>query len=199
MKKYIPVFAIFLIFVLSCEKERKPKIIYPKDFYPVYPGSYWKYTENDTLTVFDYVSDDYMEHSYYNHNNTWSETVKVPFLNGNPIYGYEYIEHIGAPFGDFDTPWPILSEEVGFEFERGFYDKREHDGSEYVVVKDKYTEDDEDILILTSHWGRSCLENTNTSYQKYVKGIGLTFWCIVDTTTMDTLYKKELVDYYINH
>jgi len=202
MKRLISVFVIFLILVLSCEKEHKPETIYPKDFYPVYPGSWWQYLENDTLTVFDRVSDNYMEHSYKvgrDGDTAMSETVKVPFLNGNPIYGYEFIEHIDSPFGNFYIPWPILSEEIGFEFERGFFDKRMGDGSEYVLVKGKFIEDNEEILILTSHWGSECFERFNISFQKYVKGVGLTFWCIVDTTTMDTIYKKELVDYHINH
>ena len=53
---------LLLIAVLffSCEKEEEPPVIYPKSYFPVYPGSYWVYTNGETRTV----EPDYCLHSF---------------------------------------------------------------------------------------------------------------------------------------
>jgi len=65
----------------------------PLNYYPVYPGSYWRYLENDTDTVIQSTSSNYLPHSYLsykglddygNYVEQYSDTVYVPFLTTTP-------------------------------------------------------------------------------------------------------------------
>jgi hypothetical protein len=182
--------------------------IRPLGYYPVYPGSWWKYMVNGTQISYDSVGAQYMLHSYKNNQSSYdsagnivdyySDTVFVPFLNGRPIYGYKRIEHIMPPFGNYYTQWPILSETVGFSFDRFWTDKRYGDFSEKVRVEDKYFDGQDSVLILEGHWVYGPAVNKK-SYQKYLKGIGLTYEVIIDTISQDTLFEKKLMDFLINH
>ena len=118
MKRLIGLFIIIFVTV-SCERSSDPiyDIIEPLDYFPVYPGSWWKYTINDTLISIDSVSKEYQLHSYqtspegYSDANgklvrEFSDPVYVPFFNSRPIYGYEKIEWVRPPFGDYYMKWP---------------------------------------------------------------------------------------------
>ena len=213
MKQFVRMILWCLLFsesIVSCtwekeqlEIETDPMTVVPMSYYPVYPGSWWTYQLNDTTTEQVEVSATYLPHSYINspesisENQTYSDTVYVPFVNGNPVYGYNKIAWVRPPFGDYYVQWPILSEEVGFEFERDWTDKRFGDFSEKVKVTSKYFNGTDSIITLEGHW----VYGPNVSkkcYQTYAKNIGLTFSVIVDTVTTDTLYKKVLSDYFIN-
>lgn len=195
---------------VSCERSSDPiyDIIEPLDYFPVYPGSWWKYTINDTLISIDSVSKEYQLHSYqtspegYSDANgklvrEFSDPVYVPFFNSRPIYGYEKIEWVRPPFGDYYMKWPILTETAGFNFERNWEDKRYGDFTEKVEVRQKIFNGSDSVLILEGHWiyGPNV---KNKSYQEYFKGIGLYNEYVIDTTTNDTVYKKLLTDWFIN-
>jgi hypothetical protein len=175
----------------------------PLSYYPVYPGSWWLYEVNDTTTEQVEVSSAYLPNRYVNTpanasgGQSYSDTVYVPFLNGKPIYGYHKIAWVAPPFGDYYVQWPILSEHVGFEFERDWTDKRFGDFSEKVKVTSKYFNGTDSIITLEGHWvyGPNV---SRKSYQTFTKNIGLTYEVIVDTITTDTIYKKILSDYFIN-
>jgi hypothetical protein len=185
------------------EVTTEPTTYVPLSYYPVYPGSWWLYEVNDTTTEQVEVSSTYLPHRYVNAPgngsgmDSYSDTTYVPFLNGKPIYGYNKIAWVAPPFGDYYVQWPILSEEVGFEFERDWTDKRFGDFSEKVKVTSKYFNGTDSIITLEGHWvyGPNV---SHKSYQTYAKNIGLTFSVIVDTVSTDTLYKKVLSDYFIN-
>lgn len=204
---------IFIVFV-SCEKDdsRPQGIIYdtikPGNYLPVYPGTWWRYLVDDTIIVIDSVSTEYKLHSYKNSPDyiydedgdliiTYTDSVYVPFLNSQPVYGYFKIERIEPPFGNYYTKWPILSETVGFKFERNWEDKRFGDFSEKVEIKNKIFNGVDSALILEGHWiyGPNV---ANKSYQEYIKGIGLVKELIIDTVTTDTLYNQELIEYFVN-
>ena len=195
--------------MVSCEKSSDPihETIKPLDYFPVYPGSWWKYRINDTLISIDTVSKEYQLHSYpnqpeyYDENGNivqeFSDPVYVPFFNSRPIYGYDKIEWIRPPFGDYWVKWPILSETVGFKFERNWEDKRYGDFTEKVEVSQKIFNGSDSVLILEGHW----IEGPhvkNESYQEYFKGIGLYHEYMIDTTSNDTVYRKLLMDWFIN-
>jgi hypothetical protein len=174
------------------------------NYYPVYPGSWWLYEVNDTTTEQFQVSETYQPNSYENtaseswESPTFSDTVFVPFLNGKPIYGYNKIEWVRPPFGDYYVQWPILSEQVGFEFEREWTDKRYGDFSEKLKVTSKYFNGTDSIITVEGHWvyGPNV---SKKSYQTFGKNIGLMTEYIVDTLTVDTVYKKVLLNYFVNH
>jgi hypothetical protein len=214
MKKLIQSFLWLLLFsgsIISCtwEKEQceiysEPLTVVPMNYYPVYPGSWWLYEVNDTTTEQFQVSETYQPHSYENtaseswESPTFSDTVFVPFLNGKPIYGYNKIEWVRPPFGDYYVQWPILSEQVGFEFEREWTDKRYGDFSEKLKVTSKYFNGTDSIITVEGHWvyGPNV---SRKSYQTFGKNIGLMTEHIVDTLSVDTVYKKVLLNYFVNH
>jgi hypothetical protein len=214
MKQFVRTILWCLLFsgsIVSCtwEKEQgeiysEPMTIVPFNYYPVYPGSWWLYEVNDTTTEQVEVSSTYLPHRYVNAPgngsgmDSYSDTTYVPFLNGKPIYGYNKIAWVAPPFGNYYVQWPILSEEVGFEFERDWTDKRFGDFSEKVKVTSKYFNGTDSIITLEGHWvyGPNV---SKKSYQTFGKNIGLTTEYIVDTLTMDTVYKKTLLNYFVNH
>lgn len=212
MKSYA-IFLILLIFLnLSCKKDNEivPQIkdqqfdtIKPYPYLPVYPGSWWIYVINDTDTVYTSVSAKYVLHSFRATQNVpwitqiYSDSVYVPFLDSKPIYGYEKIEWIYPPFGDYYKKWPILSEQIGFCFKRDFTDMRYGDYAEYVEVKNKVFNGSDSIILLEGHWvyGPNI---THKSYQEFMKWVGLTKEFVIDTISNDTIYKKQLVNFFIN-
>ncbi len=206
--KNITIIGLILISVVivSCKKEQetieiaehKYDTINAKGYYPVYPGSWWKYQINDTGIAISSVSAGYQLHSFRTGDSEYSDSVYVPFLDSKPIYGYEKVEHIQPPFGDYYTKWPILSETVGFTFDREWTDKLYGDFAEKVEVKSKIFNGTDSLLILEGHWVYGP-NTTKKNYREFVKGIGLTKEIILDTVTMDTLYKKILADHFVNH
>ncbi len=209
----ILVSSLILLFI-SCEEEIIPDdpdivntntidTIKPLPYYPVYPGSWWKYIVNNNEEITKYVQNEYQLHFFkLNSIDPWgpiqySDTVYVPFFDSKPIYGYDKIEYRFPPFGDYYMTWPILSEVIGFEFERSFVDPRYGDFSEKVKVTNKIFNGSDSILILEGHWVYGPNVNIR-SYQEYTKNIGLTKEILIDTLSLDTVYKKVLVDYLIN-
>ncbi len=203
--------ALFSTMFFACEKNQEIPMakepsydtIYPRSYFPVYPGSWWKYKINNAEIITSSVSNEYQLNFYRISDNSslapllYSDTVYVPLLDAQPIYGYEKIEWRRPPFGDYYIEWPILSETVGFKFERNWEDKRYGDFTEKVEVKQKLLHGTDSVLILEGHWVYGPNQK-NKSYQTYIKEIGLVKEFIVDTTTSDTLYKKELIDYFVN-
>ena len=205
----------FTLFLCSCslfsctwemeqvENTQEPITYVPFDYYPVYPGSWWLYEVNGSTTEQVEVSATYLPHSYVNSPTnlsgaqTFSDTAYVPFLNGQPIYGYNKINWVSPPFGGYYAQWPILSETIGFEFERDWTDKRYGDFSEKVKVTGKFFNGTDSILTLEGHWvyGPNI---SKKSFQTYGKNIGLMHEFIIDTLGGDTVYKKVLIDYLIN-
>ncbi len=64
-----------------------------------------------------------------------------------------------------------------------------------VVSKD--VEAGDSVIIVRGHWNLFNTEQIST--RKYVKNVGLISWIVVDTVANDTIFRKELVNYYINH
>lgn len=215
--KNLTLIVLISIFLCECRKDKSltgtngiiPQYdtLKPLNYYPIYPGSYWKYLRNDTDTIVFNASQTYIKHNYikwqgFDNNGNWvkeySDTVYVPFLNNNPIYQYNKIEHILPPLGDFYITWPIVSEEVGFIFNREWNDPRLGDYNEKVVVKQKTVNSKNDsVIILRGHWMNGASKNC-ISIQEYTKNIGLSSHIKIDTVSMDTIYKLQLIDYHIN-
>lgn len=201
MKKITLAIALLSVLMFSCKKEDfLYDTIMPQSYYPVYPGSWWIYQINDTGTVISSVSVAYEPHSYkYGIESSQVTTpVNVPFLDGRPIYGYDKIEWHAPPYGDCYSKWPILSETVGFTFDREWTDNRYGDFAEKVEVKNKIFNGTDSVLILEGHWVYGS-KTARKSYQEFVKGIGLTKHIVVDTLTTDTIYRKILTGHFVNH
>jgi hypothetical protein len=201
---------ILLLFIIcaGCQKEKQPDppIIEPGSYYPVYPNSWWKYLVNDSVIKWDTTSDDYLLHSYLIHENPekYSDPVRVPFLNGNPIYCYKFVDTIGYPdnYYGLHELWPILSEEVGYSFWISWFDTRYAQLNQRATVESKTFNGTDSVLHLVSGWTNVYVDYyvyPEKRYRTFVKGIGLTSDILVDTVTSDTLSRKILIDYYVNH
>ena len=197
---------LFLIICAGCQKEKEPTIIEPGSYFPVYPNSWWKYLVNNSDIQIDTTSDDYIVHSFKvdGDPDRYSDPARVTFFNGEPIYGYYYVESVYFPTTPYDgiqELWPILSETVGFTFHRGWNDERIGHPEEIVCVKSKTFNGQDSILMLESHWESWSIGGgfSNKRYRQFYKNIGLVSEILVDTATSDTLSKKILIDCFVNH
>ena len=201
-----------VILTVSCEIKQMEDIsdeitydtIKPKSYYPVYPGSWWKYVTDDSTIIVNLTSDSYELHSYrnvpyYADSITYSDSVYVPFFNSEPIYGYDKIEYIADPFGNYFRRWPILRETVGFQFHRSWMDVRYNDLRETVVVTNKFYNGEDSVLTLKGYWKYDPNKKNIIRYQDYIKGVGLVKATLIDTLSNDTIYAKHLIDYFINN
>ena len=89
IKRFVLLFILVLSF--SCQKEEEPPIIYPKNYFPAYPGSYWVYTNGDTRTV----EPDYYLHSYQKGvvGPDFSEEAYVPKMEHYYVYEYSITQN----------------------------------------------------------------------------------------------------------
>jgi hypothetical protein len=197
---------LFILFISGCKKDdNQPVTILPGSYFPVYPGSYWVYLENNSRTYTDSTSDHYMEHQYYmgeaqkedgSTYKRYSETVLVPFLNGNPIYKYQKLVHYIPPYGDTYGLDTFLSEKIGDKFSE-WADTRYGDFTEHNEVVAKTTNENNDsVLIVNGHWVYGPNVGS-TNVKTYVKNVGLTSKYLINLDG-DTTYKLELTDYFVN-
>jgi hypothetical protein len=197
---------LFFLLISGCKKDdNQPITILPGSYFPVYPGSYWVYTDSQSRTYTDSTSDHYIEHQYYmgeaqNEDGStykkYSETVLVPFLNGNPIYKYQKLVHYIPPYGDNYGLDTFLSETIGAKFS-DWSDTRYGDFTEHnEVVAKTINENNDSVLIVLGHFvygGNVGSINVKT----YVKNIGLISKYSINQAG-DTTYRLVLTDYFVN-
>jgi hypothetical protein len=177
-----------------------PQTIYPGSYYPCYPNSWWEYQVNDTTMETSSVSSTYLPHSYQYSTldgEFMTDTVLVPFLDGNPIYGYQKIQKSPYIYGDGFEKHLLLSETVGFRYRRWHTDTRYGDFNEHLEVTQKTFDGTDSLIVLEGHWVYGPYVNWKT-YEVYKKNIGLTHHYRIDTQTNDTLQKRVLINYFID-
>lgn len=175
----------------------------PGPYFPVYPGSFWVYEINGRPGHRENTSLTYMPHRYRTgrdpetYDYAYSDTAFVPIYNGMPIYGYNRIEPPPSSHQHADMLFPFFSETIGDRLYEGRSDPRYPYGGEIKRVVSKDVEAGDSVITLRGHWVST--HPTRVSTRKYVKNVGLSLWIIVDTVANDTIFRKELVNYYINH
>jgi len=105
LKNAIVVIIIGFAFA-SCDPEADPEFIYPKEYLPAYPGSYWDYTNGERILT----SPSYVGHSYEASIGSIENTGKVyvPMYNDEYLYEYTITQN--------STQYPtmkLLEEKVG--------------------------------------------------------------------------------------
>lgn len=85
MNRLLTILAAILIFS-SCNKDDLITIVYPKDYLPAYPGSYWDYTNGERVSVHPY----YVTHSYQYDDNSPDHTSEMQVPKIGTQYLYEY-------------------------------------------------------------------------------------------------------------
>lgn len=212
MRKQI--YFLLLIFSFSCKKESpiEPQVITiePGAYYPVYPGSFWKYYSYSS-NIFFYSRTDsiYHLHSYKSQkvNCFQTDSVYVPYLNGNPIYGYNQPKHINSLYSSSPSEClslvPFLKEEVGTIYSLttdnhgGGYKYEVIDLIDTMTIRGVLYSDIILVQYRQYHWNGSTLHLTHTHY---AKNVGMIRSAVLSTTynpvMLDTI---EIDSFYVNH
>jgi hypothetical protein len=191
-----------LLILVSCKKDEKVyEVIYPGPYFPVYPNSWWKYMNQDSVISYHYADQAYRLNKFIiwedEDKTTFSDPCYVPFYDGQPIYGYDKIDFCeSSPFYTCYKRWPLLSEQTGFAFERKWVDHRYVTCYEIVGVMGKYFNGKDTVLVQKSRL-TPCPVDVLT-FQEYAKNIGLIRQFSYDTITCDTVSKIWLIDYHVS-
>lgn len=211
MKSFVGfILALIFITLFACEKEPSSNVIIPKKtvhprpYFPVYPGSWWKYEINKKDTVVRSTSEKYIPHSYWKAMKyvngiqviDSTEVVLVPFYDGEPIYGYDEIRQVFSGNGVMYRS-PLLRDKVGTKFIRGGYNHHFPELSETVTVEEKFFNGSDTVIVLKGRWFSDLLMPHHV-YEEFAKDKGLIKRYHVLNSNSDTIYSEELIDHYIN-
>lgn len=160
----------------------------PRSYLPVYPASYWTYKIGTSNSV-----------SRTSNNYVSFKGMTLTTLDGQPINQYEGF----VTYGTYELGWvPFLSETVGATWEMALGNPSTNPSTRVYKVMQKTVDADMDSIIIQRYYNyHKDPLTTNSLYiwQTFKKNVGLVFECWVDTATNDTIYRKTLIDYHINH
>jgi len=200
---------ILLMFLTFCKKQSDSNdyvTVYPRSYFPVYPGSYWKYLNktynNNQTSYFTWTtSDNYQPHHYYLGNDKYSTYCNVPFLNDEPIYGYEKVKCAYPPMPAGCNLYAFLGEDSTFRITRFLGDPRYNPVYiNTILYKKTIDKKNDSIIILRGTYGCmfALLDSPAIIWTIYKKNVGKILEYEVDTLRHDTLYKQVLLEYFIN-
>lgn len=176
------------------------KIIYPLDYFPVYPGSYWKYVDSDEDTTIIRTNSSYQKDSYQNQQAPKkSDTCLVPIYNNIPIWGYE--AHTGpiSHAGSYRLT-RILSESLPVGSYWGIYSWGGINVTRKIIAKDTTITISNKpyypTIIVEEYYSSLSVTNVWKATRYYTKHIGLVKEDLPKSGS--TKITKEILDYYIN-
>lgn len=195
-------FLVFILFgIASCLPEEEFNVLYPKDYFPAYPASYWTYNNGQTVKV----DPGYFLHAYEDSigSNHKTDEIYVPRIDEEYVYEYSITQN--------STRVPLkklLSENAGdpawiVDYWNG------------KPVYRKTVATDNAITL------RDTIYNMDTTYTnvisviEYAEALGEENWFIKEyyaqyiglirrevnnyQDTINPIISYDLVDYYINH
>jgi hypothetical protein len=200
------------------------QIVEPLPYYPVYPGSWWKYkrftkryevdTANlqlvlagiDTIYYTVSVSPEYMPHSYKTfpafdgttYTTRYSDTVLVPFVNGKPIYQYCRVDRasqLSTPY--FEELYPFLSEQVGVTLISSYGDPKFIYLGPYMQIMEKTIDNQKDSIIRVRGTYYGSFMMGREELLTYKKDVGMVSCYIYYPNRNDTISGDILLDYEI--
>ncbi len=82
---------VFIFLFASCKKEGEVEFVYPEAYLPVYPGSFWDYTNGERSVV----NPNYQVHWYEKSVNSTEVSTKklVPLWDDKYVYGYSIYQN----------------------------------------------------------------------------------------------------------
>ena len=175
-------------FLLPARISPPVNAVTPCPYLPVYPASYWVYQTGTTTSV-----------SRTSNNYVNFKGMVLTTLDGKPINQYAgYVT-----YGTYELGWvPLLSETPGATWEMALGNPGTNPSTQVYQVMQKTVDANLDSIIIQRYYTyHKDPFYTNSLYiwQTFKKNVGLVFECWVDTTTNDTIYRKMLIDYHINH
>lgn len=188
------------LIITSCVKDDDVEIIYPKDYLPAYPTSYWVYSNGEIVKV----EPGYHLHSYHDsiNNNHVSEEVYVPKINGEFLYEYSITQNsIQFPLKE------LLRENINSQWTVNLWNdmpvyRKVISLNDTIVLKDSITGIDTTLTSIVSviEYTTDLGEENYFVKEYYAKQIGLVRKEYNNyQDTLGSFIAYDLVDYFINH
>jgi len=203
---------LLLIVIVSCSKENddeknkndnvKIDTIFPGDYFPIYPNSYWMYlTSNDDTVIHKADSIYFLNTNYDPYKNPWDSSLYyAPKYDGKTVKGY--LLSLGTT--DYHSSrWRLLIDDslyVGKVFNSCYiwpnsywYGKVMNIDTSILMNSNQY----DSVIIIMEYSSPPGYENQYIKYY-YAKNIGIIRkeeWFLYD----DTTYEENLINYKINN
>jgi len=175
-------------FLLPAKISPPADAVTPRPYLPVYPASYWIYNTGSSTST-SRTSNNYVNFS----------GMTLTTLDAQPVNQYERF----VTYGTYQLGWvPVLSETVGAKWEVPLGIPSSNPSTQVYQVMKKTLDSKQDSIIIQKYYTyHKDPLNTNSilMWQTFKKNVGLVFECWVDTATNDTIFRKTLIDYHINH
>lgn len=208
MKKEIIFILTSLLLLTQCKKEDlksteatidSPDTISPGSFYPIYPGSFWEYRINDSIIKKHETSPIFVLDSFLTNNwspKFYSKPAYVPLLDGEPIYRYQKV--VTSNWHGANHPeilQSFLSENVGDTINDISGESAYYLGETLIIDKKEILNGRE---VITVRGFIRYYEPSYRSTRQYEKNVGLINYYKFGAPG-DTIYKQELINYFVNH
>lgn len=200
LNKIILLAGLLGLIAVACEVEEEPEYVYPLEYLPAYPGSYWDYSNGERVLT----SSTYVLHSYQASVESSEETEKkyVPEYNGQYLYEYSITQN--------STSYPIkqlLDETTGSAWlvnivngESVMRQVTDSIDSLYLSIPVNSVSVDslfEHVVVVVEFLKSLGVDNWNTK-EYYAKNIGLIRVEVNDPyDEQDPVVQKEIRGYYI--
>lgn len=195
--KYIILILVIVVGFSSCNQDDEIPYMFPKDYFPAYPESYWVYSDGSIVKV----APGYHKHRYYEELETTITTddVYVPEIDGHYVYEYSITQD--------DNRIPLkqlLSESNGEDWQVGYWKNGEIrrqviDKDTTVTLSNPLTDSEQvafDSCIIVIEYYKDSIDHPWLSKEIYAPKVGL----IREEIQRDSisLVLRELVEYYIS-
>jgi hypothetical protein len=176
--------------------------IFPLDYFPAFPGSYWKYVDsnNDTTII---KTDSLYQKDYYTIGSAAyaSDTFFVPIYNQIPIWGYK--AHTGPISNSGSYPLTrILSDSLPVGSNWIIYNWSGTQVSRKIMVKDTTITISSNsyypTIIVEEYYSNGTPYYIWIAKRYYTKNIGLIREDLYNSID-STISTKKIIDYFINN
>lgn len=201
---------LLVTFMFACKKDNitsnntnlSYNTIFPLDYFPVFPGSYWKYVDDNNDTIEYNTNSSYQKDAYTVGSAAYvSDTFLVPIYNGIPIWGYE--AHTGPISNSGSYPLTrILSDSLPVGSNWVIYNWSGTAISRKIIAKDTTITISSNsyypTIVVEEYYSSGPPSYIWIAKRYYTKDIGLIredLYNSLDSTTNT----KHIIDYFINH
>lgn len=173
--------------------------IFPLNYFPAYPGSYWKYVDSNNDTTIIKTDTSYQKDSYTIGSAAYvSDTFLVPIYNQIPIWRYE--AHTGPISHSGSYPLTrILSDSLPVGTSWAVYYWSGTGVSRKIIAKDTTitisSHSYYPTIVVEEYYSIGPPNYIWIARRYYTKNIGLIKEELNDNSTINT---KEIIDYFIN-
>lgn len=194
MKKLILFFTAAL-FLISCSDETELDVVYPRSYFPAFPGSWWTYTNGERSLV----DPSYQPNSYQPDINSsaWTDEKLVPYIDGAYLYEYSITQ--------MSTEFPIkklLAESVTTEWVVNHVNGEDILRKSIAKLDTFYLAHDSSlykkVVVVVEYQETLGINKWNTK-EYYADSVGLIRQEINNPyDTLSAIIRKELITYQIN-